>query len=68
MKITEMATQRDQGMDHLNAPTRPLLPSDVTLDELWWLYHNHPVLHQFIERIVAEAELNWQRHHNFPLQ
>jgi hypothetical protein len=46
-------------------PTRLLLPQDVTEQELWWLYHNHLPLHQFIERIITEAELAWQRHHNW---
>jgi len=46
-------------------PARPLLPGDVTIDELWWLYHNHALLRQFIDRLVAESELNWQRHHNW---
>jgi len=46
-------------------PTRALLPQDVTQEELWWLYHNHLALHQFIEHAIAEAEMNWQRHQNW---
>jgi hypothetical protein len=46
-------------------PAGPLIPQDVTPDEFWWLYHNHGGFHEFCDRIVAEAELNWQRHRNW---
>jgi len=55
-------------MSTIDPPTRDLLPPDVTQDELWWLYHNHPVLHQFCERLIAEAELNWSNHQKWERQ
>ena len=49
----------------MEAPTRQLLPDDVSFDELWWLYHNHPVFRQFADRLVVEAEMAWARHHRW---
>ena len=46
-------------------PVRPLLPNDVSWDELWWLYHNHPMLRQFIDRMVAEAMTAYKNHQDW---
>jgi hypothetical protein len=60
-----MSERISKDLMGMPSPPRPLLPDNVTVDELWWLYHNHSLFHSFVERIIAEAELNWQRHHKW---
>lgn len=46
----------------METPKRPLLPADVTMEELSWLLDNHPMFHQFVEKLIANAEERLRRH------
>jgi len=49
----------------MSAPTRKLLPDDVTFEELSWLLDNHATFHRFVDMLIANAEATWRRHHKW---